>query len=48
MVTSAQPVIINATDYGLTDGINKLRDLAGLPSISYAVPVTFTLHLNAQ
>lgn len=48
MVTSAQPVIINAADYGLTDGINKLRDLAGLPSISYAVPVTFTLHFNAQ
>lgn len=48
MVTSAQPVIINAADYGLTDGINKLRDLAGLPSISYAIPVTFTLHLNAQ
>lgn len=48
MVTSAQPVIINAADYGLTDGINKLRDLASLPSISFAVPVTFTLHLNTQ
>lgn len=48
MVSSAQPIIINASDYGLTDGINKLRDLAGLPSIGYAVPVTFTLRLNTQ
>lgn len=48
MIASTQPVIINAADYNLTNGINKLRDLAGLPSISYAVPVTFTLHLAAR
>lgn len=47
-VSSAQPIIINAADYGLTDGVNKLRDLAGLPSISYAVPVTFTLTLEPK
>lgn len=48
LVVSAQPVIINAADYALNDGVEKLRELAGLPSISYAVPVSFYLTLNAK
>ena len=42
-VYSTQPVIINANNFGLVDGINKLQSLAGLPSIAMAVPVTFKL-----
>ena len=43
LVASQQPVIVNAGDFKLTAGVEKLRELAGLPSISNAVPVTFTL-----
>lgn len=45
---SATPIILNVGDFALTEGVDKLRELASLPSISYAVPVTFhlTLKLN--
>jgi len=43
VVSSVNPVILNARDYKLTNGIYKLRDLAGLSAISSAVPVTFSL-----
>jgi len=46
LVTSLMPVVINASNYGLTAGVEKLRALAGLPSISDAVPVTFSLIFN--
>ena len=42
-VTSTQPVILNAASAGLTDGIEALRKVANLPSISNAVPVSFFL-----
>jgi len=42
-VTSAQPVILTAASVELTDGIEALRKVANLPSISNAVPVTFVL-----
>ena len=45
-VSSAKPLIIKASDYLLVDGIDKLKDLAKLPSIGYSVPVTFTLNLH--
>jgi len=46
--TSATPIILNVGDFSLVAGVEKLRELAKLPSISYAVPVTFhlTLKLN--
>jgi polyisoprenoid-binding protein YceI len=47
LVVSAQPAILNVADYELTQGVEKLRELAGLPSISQAVPVSFYLTLNA-
>lgn len=47
LVVSAQPVILNVADFNLVKGLEKLRDLAGLPSISQAVPVSFYLTLNA-
>ena len=37
------PFIINAAEFGLTEGIEKLRELAGLPSITQAVPVSVSL-----
>lgn len=42
-VTSLKPVIVNAGDFGLAEGVEALRKVAGLPSISLAVPVTFNL-----
>ncbi|MCU4674360.1 YceI family protein [Catenovulum sp. 2E275] len=45
---SRQPVLINAADFKLVDGVNKLQELAGLPSITYVVPVTFSLRFNVQ
>ncbi|WP_168926944.1 YceI family protein [Shewanella donghaensis] len=46
VVTSMSPVIVQAEDFGLTDGVNKLREIAGLSSISLAVPVSFVLTLS--
>jgi len=43
VVTTAQPIMMTATALGLSEGIEKLRELAGLPSISQAVPITFAL-----
>lgn len=48
LVVAAQPVIVNVADFDLVQGVEKLRDLAGLPSISQAVPVSFYLTLNAK
>lgn len=43
VVSSAKPIIINASDYGLDGGIAKLQEMAKLPSIATAVPVSFVL-----
>ncbi|MCE9687472.1 YceI family protein [Shewanella sp. AS16] len=45
-VSSWQPVIVNAKEFDLVAGVDKLRDIAGLPSISLAVPVSFVLTLT--
>lgn len=42
-VSSAAPVIVQAEDFNLVAGINKLKEIAGLSSISFSVPVTFNL-----
>jgi polyisoprenoid-binding protein YceI len=42
-VVTTQPVIINTGKFGLNAGVQKLMELAGLPAISKAVPVTFAL-----
>lgn len=41
-VSSADPVVVYLADFNLEDGVEKLRELAGLPSITKATPVTFT------
>lgn len=43
MVSSRKPVIVNAASVDLVDGIEALRAVANLPSISKAVPVSFVL-----
>jgi len=48
MLVSAKPLILNVSDFELVQGVEKLRELAGLPSISHAVPVSFYLTLNAM
>ena len=42
MTVSTRPIVINAEDFGLVEGIEALRKIAQLPSISTAVPVTFS------
>jgi len=46
MVSSFQPIIVNANEFDLVAGVDKLRDIAGLSSISQAVPVSFVLTLT--
>lgn len=43
MVSSRKPIIVNAASVDLVDGIEALREVANLPSISKAVPVSFVL-----
>jgi len=43
MVSSRKPVIVNAASVDLANGIEALREVANLPSISKAVPVSFVL-----
>ncbi|GAB3093277.1 YceI family protein [Aestuariicella hydrocarbonica] len=47
-VATLQPVIINAADFALVAGVNELKKLAGLPSISAAVPVTAEFVFDAK
>jgi len=44
LVNSLKPIVIQASDFDLDAGIEKLKTLAALPSISYAVPITFSLY----
>jgi hypothetical protein len=48
LVQNTQPILLNATDFGLEAGVETLRSLANLTSISYAVPVNFNLVFQAQ
>jgi len=43
LITSAEPIVLNAGDADLTGGIEALREVASLPSIGSAVPVSFIL-----
>lgn len=48
LVTTSAPVVINAGKYQLLDGIEKLREVAGLDRISPIVPVTVKLVFAKQ
>ncbi|NEV61745.1 YceI family protein [Thiorhodococcus minor] len=41
MAATTKPLLVDAAKFGLSDGVEKLREIAGLDSISDAVPVTF-------
>jgi polyisoprenoid-binding protein YceI len=43
MIASVKPLVIDAAKFGMSDGVEKLRDIAGLDSISNAVPVSFVM-----
>lgn len=48
LVQSMAPVLTKAGDFNLTTGLETLRSLVGLTSISAAVPVDFALVFNAR
>lgn len=43
IVSTAEPIAINAADFALDSGVTALKEIAKLPSISFAVPVSFNL-----
>ncbi|MCF7988864.1 MAG: YceI family protein [Thiohalocapsa sp.] len=43
MVAAVKPLLIDAAKFGMSDGVEKLREIAGLESISNAVPVSFVM-----
>jgi hypothetical protein len=43
LATSVEPVIVDAGTLELTEKLAQLQEIAGLPSITPAVPVTFTI-----
>lgn len=43
LVVSEEPIIVNAENFKMVEGVLKLQALAGLPSISTAVPISFLL-----
>lgn len=48
LVQTISPVLTKASDFNLTAGLETLRSLVGLTSISTAVPVDFALVFNAR
>ena len=48
MVNTIYPIIVNADDFTLAKGVEALRDIAKLPAISTAVPVSLVLVFNAS
>ena len=48
LVTTVQPVVVVASQFALADGVEALREVAGLPSISPAVPVSAVLSFESK
>lgn len=48
MVSTVKPIIVLAESFNLLSGVEALREVAGLPSISRAVPVSFQLMLENE
>ena len=42
-VSTLEPVLVNAEQFGMSAGVSKLMELVNLPSISGVTPVTFNL-----
>lgn len=47
-VATSEPVVVYVADHNLEAGLEALREVANLPSITPAVPVTFTLVFDAS
>jgi hypothetical protein len=47
-VTTTQPIVITAQEFGLEPGVAALQEIAGLNAISRSIPVTVDLHLTAD
>jgi polyisoprenoid-binding protein YceI len=45
-VIANRQVVVSAAQFNLVDGVEKLREIAGLPRISQAVPVSFVLEFT--
>ena len=43
IATTLKPIVVKAESFDLVAGVEALREVAGLPSISRAVPVSFTV-----
>ena len=48
IATTREPILIKAHDFALEGGLEKLREIVGLPSIGAVVPVNFMLELKAK
>jgi polyisoprenoid-binding protein YceI len=48
MVQVAKPLLLAAGDFGLAEGVEELRTVAGLPSINPQVVVDFSLVYNKE
>ena len=48
VASTRKPVVVTAESYGLVSGVEALREIAGLPSISQAVPVSFTIKFDQE
>ena len=47
-VTTTQPIVITAAEFGLEGGVAALQKIAGLNAISRSIPVTVDLQLSAD
>jgi len=47
-VTTTQPIVITAQEFGLESGVAALQQIAGLNAISRSIPVTVDLRLTAD
>ena len=43
LASTVKPIVVMADTHGLVSGVEALREVAGLPSISRAVPVSFNV-----
>lgn len=48
LVSTRTPMVINASDYGIGSGVERLRALMGLNFLATSAPVSFNLVLNEQ
>ena len=43
LITNPKPLLLDVADYNLVPGLEKLKEVAGLPSIDTIVPVSVKL-----